>query len=166
MPNNELNFESVIKKYRLSLIKIAATFEADVKLQQDLLQEMSLAIWQALPRFQGKSSLHTFVYRVAYNQALNHISKYSSIHHQQIDDSFECDKNTPEQQLQSDQSFQYMLNNIRLLPVVQRQLIALSLEGISYSDISEITGLTEGNVGVQLNRAKNKLKKLMEKRYV
>ena len=53
---------------------------------------------------------------------------------------------------------------IRLLPVVQRQLIVLSLEGVSYKEIADISGLSLTNVGVQLTRAKSKLIQLMEKR--
>ena len=45
MSNYQKNFESIIAKYRRSLFKVATTFEADPVIQQDLLQEILLAIW-------------------------------------------------------------------------------------------------------------------------
>jgi hypothetical protein len=56
------SFEELVVRYHKTLSKIAATFEADAKLQQDLLQEILLSLWQALEQFKGDSSLHTYVY--------------------------------------------------------------------------------------------------------
>ena len=75
MSNYQNNFDSIVAKYRLSLFKVAATFEADPTLQQDLLQDIFFAVWKALASFKAQSSLHTYVYRVAYNQALSHVTK-------------------------------------------------------------------------------------------
>jgi RNA polymerase sigma-70 factor (ECF subfamily) len=157
------SFATVIAKYRPTLFKVAATFEADPKLQQDLHQEILLAIWQSLAKFKGESSIHTFIYRVAYNQALNHIAKHSrSPQYQDLDEAHQCQQPGPEQQAKTSQGIDQLMLSIRRLPVLKRQMITLALEGVSYSDIAYITGLSINNVGVQLNHAKKELRNMME----
>ena len=168
MSEYQQHFESIVAKYKLSLFKVAATFEADPIIQQDLLQEILLAIWQALATFKAKSSLHTFIYRVAYNQALNHVAKQSRKNNfaelnSDISESIECQKSDIESHVSTIKSVENLISKIRLLPVKQRQLVTLSLEGVSYQDMAEISGLSASNVGVQLTRAKAKLIQLMEK---
>jgi|GEM_PF-7077525 len=55
------SFEEIIARYHKTLSKIAATFEADAKLQQDLLQEILLSVKQALTNFKGDSAMHTYL---------------------------------------------------------------------------------------------------------
>ncbi|MDA8621757.1 RNA polymerase sigma factor [Psychrosphaera sp.] len=164
MSDYQQNFETIIAKYRLSLFKVASTFESDPVLRLDLLQDMFVAVWQALASFQEQSALHTFVYKVAYNQALNHVAKQSK--HQRFDeltDNIECKTSDIESNVSALESLSYLTSKIGQLPILQRQLVTLSLEGISYKDMAEISGLSVTNVGVQLNRAKSKLTKLLEK---
>ena len=51
--------------------------------------------------------------------------------------------------------------SLRSLNDAEKAVVSLFLEDFSYREIAEITGLTESNVGVRLNRIKNKLKKIL-----
>lgn len=158
----KITFTGIICQYRHSLIKIVATFEADSKLQQDLHQEILLAIWQALKSFKGQSSVHTYIYRVAYNKALNHITKHSRTPlHQDLDERYVCQYPTPENTASNNKEIKDLVIAIRQLPVMQRQLITLSLDGVSHNDIAEITGLGLSNIGVQISRAKKSIKTML-----
>ncbi len=159
-------FEQTIGKYKKSLVRIVASYEANPALQEELHQEILLAIWQGLPRFQGASAEHTFVYRIAYNQAMNHVAKHSRIPGHEEIEGIESKGLGPEQSLLKDERIVKLILAIRKLPVLQRQLMTLTLEGISYRDIAEISGLSQSNVGVQINRAKAKLKKMFEVNHV
>jgi RNA polymerase sigma factor (sigma-70 family) len=128
------------------------------------LQDMFLAIWQALASFKDQSSLHTFVYKVAYNQALSHVTKQSRQQNfDELSENIVCQKSDVESYVSNLKSVEYLTSKIGKLPIIQRQLVVLSLEGVSYGDIAEISGLSVTNVGAQLNRAKTKLKQLLEK---
>lgn len=165
MSDYQQNFEAIIAKYRLSLFKVAATFEANPDIRRDLLQDMFLAIWQALASFKEQSSVHTFIYKVAYNQALNHVTKQSRKQHlDELTENIVCPKSDIESHVSSLKSVEHLLSKIGQLPIIQRQLVVLSLEGVSYQDIAEISGLSVTNVGAQLNRAKTKLKELLERK--
>jgi RNA polymerase sigma-70 factor (ECF subfamily) len=152
-------FDMVLAKYRRTFIKIASTFESDPELRQDLLQEIALSVWQAMTRFRGESALKTFVYRVAYNRALNHVAKQSRLlKKQEIDEAHISDHPAPPPHDESDHRVDKLMSAIRQLPIIQRQLVTLSLEKLTYAGISEVMGLSESNVGVKLHGAKAKLK--------
>jgi len=156
-------FESTIVTYRQSLARIVATYEMRPDLQQELHQEILLAIWKALPGFRGESGLHTFVYRVAHNQAMNHLSRDSKIPpHESLDDPLESTTGCPLLLAMNSQKMSIMFKAMHKLPVIQRQILTLALEGLSYQEIAQVTGLNDNNVGVRLNRAKKALKEILD----
>src|SRR6476659_8104707 len=66
-------YERVAQEYAAPLARLARAHEADPALQQDLLQEIHLALWRSFPAFQNRCSLRTWVYRVAHNVAATHV---------------------------------------------------------------------------------------------
>ena len=164
METQETLFETAIPDHQQSLARIVATYELDPALQQELHQEILLAIWKSLASFRGDSSLHTFVFKVAHNQAINHVSRNARLpSHESIEKPIESDRASPEMNAITSQKMQLLFRAMHRLPVLQRQLLALSLEGLSYQELAEVTGLSESNVGVRLNRAKKALQQQLEK---
>ena len=156
-------FESTILEYRQSLARIVATYEMQPALQQELHQEILLAIWKALPGFRGDSGIHTFIYRVAHNQAINHLTRNSRVPpHESIEEPIASEKGCPEIAAINTEKMSGMFKAMHQLPIVQRQILTLALEGLSYQEISQVTGLNVNNVGVRLNRAKTKLNEILE----
>jgi RNA polymerase sigma-70 factor (ECF subfamily) len=123
----------------------------------ELFQDILIALWQALPQFTGQAKLSTYVYRVAFNTALNwqrsrrryrqKLANYVSLV------PAEASSATP----QEDARLHWLYARIRELPPVDRSLILLLLDGVGYRDIADITGLSESNVGVRLHRIKQHL---------
>lgn len=68
----------------------------------------------------------------------------------------------PEKELAKEQQEARLFEAIHDLPLDYRQVITLTLEGMSYAEIAEILGLGESNVGVRLNRARQMLRRLLE----
>ncbi len=54
-----------------------------------------------------------------------------------------------------------LMEAVRRLPLIQRQVVVLALEDLDYAEIAAVLGITENNVGVRLNRARASLRKLM-----
>jgi RNA polymerase sigma factor (sigma-70 family) len=67
----------------------------------------------------------------------------------------------PEEALSTEQQGQRLLDAVQRLPVNQRQVVTLMLEGLSYADIADVLGLTETNVGARLTRARQTLRQLL-----
>jgi RNA polymerase sigma-70 factor (ECF subfamily) len=155
------DYSQVIKEHAALLGRVAATYEANFHLRQELLQEISLAVWQALEKFKGDSSVKTYVLRVAHNKAITHVAYHAK---QPRNDSY-CEVEAPEpnsqtttdEQLAQQQQIQDMLKEIRNMPIQTRQVVTMSMEGLSYDEIADACGISSSNAGVILNRAKKVL---------
>lgn len=126
--------------------------------QQDLLQELMLAVWRAEPAFRGDSTPATFIFRVAHNCALTWRRGEAR---RRVRDQAYARLHVAEQS-GSDPVLERMYGAIRQLAELDRSVLLLALEGQSYAQIGAIHGLTESNVGARLTRARKKLADLME----
>lgn len=155
------DFKKTLDKYGALLSRVASTYEANHHLQQELLQEITLAVWQSLKGFKGESSEKTYIMRVAHNRAVNHVAYHAK---QPKNDTY-CEVAEPaengnasaESTLQQEKQIDSLLVAVRKLPIQTRQIVTLSMEGLSYQEISEVNGVKANNVGVILNRARKAL---------
>ena len=155
------DYSQVLQEHAALLSRVAATYEANFHLRQELLQEISLAVWQALDKFKGDSSVKTYVLRVAHNKAITHVAYHAK---QPRNESY-CEVATPQLnqavssdvQLAQQQQIQSMLKEIRKMPIQTRQVVTMSMEGLSYDEIAVACGISSSNAGVILNRARKVL---------
>src|SRR3546814_436850 len=68
-------FEEIVSEYGALISRIAMSYESDITMREDLVQQIFLAIWQALPTFRGDSSVKTFVGKIAQNRSISHVAK-------------------------------------------------------------------------------------------
>jgi RNA polymerase sigma-70 factor (ECF subfamily) len=148
---------------RAALSRLAASYTRSVSDRDDLLQEIAMALWRALPTFRGECSERTFMFRIAHNRCITHLSKRRV--NVSLDDA-EIDVEDPsanaEAVLAEEQEHQRLLAAIRHLPPIHREVLVLALEGMGYREIADVVGIGESNVGVRLNRARERLKELLE----
>ena len=76
----------LLQQHDRALRRMAGSYERDPSKQQDLLQEIWLAVWQALPRFRGECSERTFVFRIAHNRAVSHVDHWQRRRADSLDD--------------------------------------------------------------------------------
>ena len=65
----------VLATNRAALSRLAGSFTRSAADRDDLLQEIAMALWRALPSFRGDCSERTFVFRIAHNRCITHLSK-------------------------------------------------------------------------------------------
>ena len=141
------------------LSRIVSSYEADPALQQELLQDVSLAIWQALPKFRGTGSLKGYVAKVAQNRCITHVGKAVRQPKKAIlDDNIPVDGEGLEDAIHRKQQRTQLLNAVRALPLPLRQVTTLALEGFSHREIGDALGISENNAMVRFSRAKASLK--------
>ena len=154
----EREYEQVWRDHGASLARLASSYELNAHAREDLLQEIRLAIWVALPRFRQESSLRTFLFRIAHNRALTHVWRRKR--NISSDDSEETvdTRNGPEAAAIQAVNCSHLMAAIRQLPLPFRQVITLSLEDLSHADIASVLGISENNVAVRMNRARKLLR--------
>lgn len=152
-------FEEWLTQHAAVLHHVANGF-AEGADRHDLMQELLLAMWRAVPAFRAAARPSTFIFRVAHNAALTW--RRGQKNYRQRVERFETLMH-PEAHLPSESSsresetLELIYAHIRQLPPLDRSLILLHLDGVGYAEMAEIHGLTESNVGVRLNRLKQKL---------
>jgi RNA polymerase sigma factor (sigma-70 family) len=151
-------FEELLVRYDAALRRLAAAYEQDAGLREDLLQEIRLALWRAMPAFRGDCSERTFVYRVAHNRALTHVARRHAepAELEEAEDVADAGPG-PEEDVARRMERATLRERVAALPVTLRQVTMLVLEGLSHGEISEVLGISEGNVAVRLARAKRQL---------
>lgn len=155
-------FERWMRAFGAAVVRAAASYEWKPELREELVQEMGLAIWRALPQFRGESSERSFVLRIAHNRGISHASKaMREPRTEALDEAMPSFQQGPEGQAQRNQRFDHLSRALLRLNLLDRELVTLSLEGLEYEEIAEITGLRANHVGVRLHRAKNSLKRML-----
>jgi DNA-directed RNA polymerase specialized sigma24 family protein len=71
----EAQFDRMLSEHGAAVSRLAYSYEAVGGIREELVQEIALAIWQALPHFRGECSERTFVFRIAHNRGLTHVSR-------------------------------------------------------------------------------------------
>ena len=158
-------FESWLRQHAAVLHHVANGF-AEGADRHDLMQELLLAMWRAVPVFRGGAQSSTFVYRVAHNTALtwrraqkNYVSRVDRF---EALAAAELGATSDAAEAREREALEHIYAAIRALPPVDRSLILLHLDGVSYAAIADIHGLTESNVGARLTRLKQKLTATLE----
>jgi RNA polymerase sigma-70 factor (ECF subfamily) len=139
--------------------KIARVYFDDPPAREDAVQEMMYQLWRSFKSFDNRSKFSTWMYRVCLNTALTHFSKAKRTqweplapHHQNIPDIV----NTGDE-------INTLLEAIGSLSKLNRAIVLLYLEGMSYDEIASVTGLSHGNVSVRLFRIRKELEAFVKR---
>jgi RNA polymerase sigma-70 factor (ECF subfamily) len=146
-------------RHNAILWKVARSFAPSGE-QEDLHQDLLVALWNAVPAYRSEAKPSTFVYRVAHNYALTWLRKqkrYQRTFDQWSDAGADPSVPASADESESQRRINRLYEAIRVLPEVDRTLTLLYLDEVSYREMAEVLGLSESNVGVRLNRIKKRL---------
>jgi RNA polymerase sigma-70 factor, ECF subfamily len=159
----EAQYLRLLHTYDRSVRRLAMAYERDPALQQDLIQEVWLALWLALPSFRRDCTERTFVFRIAHNRGVSHIQQARRRRAETLDDESPIPdpRTDPESAAGQQQRSERLQAAVRRLPLGLRQVVVLTLEGLSNRETGEVLGLSESNVAVRLTRARAALRELI-----
>ena len=143
-----------MKQYKRTIYSVCYMFSRDNEEINDLFQEILVRLWLGFDQFENRSSVNTWVYRIALNTAINS-DKRAKRRPQTVPLSTDIDPYDPQDTSLEQVRQLYAL--INQLDVMDRGLVLLWLEGIGYDEIAAIMGITVANVGIKLHRIKEKL---------
>ena len=121
----------------------------------DLFQEIIIQVWRSIPSFRHKSSVTTWLYRIALNTAIRWTKKEKKYAGAETLDNVQ--HLLRENSIQIDERLSWLYEEIYKLDEIDRSVTLLLLEGFSYKQMSAILGISESNVGVKINRIKKQL---------
>lgn len=149
----------MLTEHDAAIRRLTGSYERDPARRQDLVQDIWLAVWQALPRFRDDCSERTFVFRIAHNRSVSHIQHWQRRRADPLEDDapIAADGDDPEAALSQQQRRERLQAAVLDLPLGLRQVVVLTLEGLSNAQVAEIIGISENNVAVRMTRARAEL---------
>lgn len=153
--------EQWLQTHRGLLFKVVRAYAHTHEDRDDLFQDIVLQVWRSIPNFRGDAAVSTWLYRIALNIAMKwngrqrrHHDAHTSL--QDIEGILKASDEAPDERLL------WLYREIAKLHELDRSLCLLMLDGFSYKEMAGIVGISESNVGVRINRIKQKLIKRSE----
>jgi RNA polymerase sigma factor (sigma-70 family) len=167
-------FEILIRRNNPYLYKLGMSYGYKHEDVEDLMQEAFIAAYLSLEKFEGRSSFKTWITRIMLNQCYQRAQKLS-FKFEKANDVLN-EKTTPMfESNQSMDTYRSVLNNelsnvivgaLTSIPLEYRMVFSLrELNGMSTAETAEALDISETNVKVRLNRAKQMLREKVEKMY-
>jgi RNA polymerase sigma-70 factor (ECF subfamily) len=190
---NEDAFVALIDRYANAMLRLAMVYVRALAVAEEVVQETWVGILEGLGRFEGRSSLKTWLFRILTNRAISRAQRegrsipFSSLEDIDIDHaepavdpgqflpadhrwsghwvSFPSNwQEMPEERLLSQETRAHLEEAINALPPSQREIIILrDIEGWTSVEICGFLGISEVNQRVLLHRARSKVRTVLEK---
>jgi RNA polymerase sigma-70 factor (ECF subfamily) len=159
-------FTELVERHSGTVYNLALRLLNNPQEAEEVLQETFLSAFRALDRFEGRSKLSTWLYRIAYNTALMRLRKHS-VPLTSIDEPLATDEGQalprqlvdwstlPDEILLGSELRNVLAEGVAALPETLRSVFVLrDIEGLSTAETAAILDLTETNVKVRLHRAR------------
>lgn len=166
LAGNSRAYSYLVNKYRDMVFTIIVKILGNEEDAEDLSQEVFLKVYKSLRKFKRKSKFSTWLYRIAYNEAITKTRKKKHINQgleNNIIENYTEDAATESlYELSSDQQQQLLEKVLQKLPDNGYIIITLYYKkDCSVKEISKITGMSESNVKVTLHRTRSRMQQLM-----
>ena len=144
------------------IFKVASVYTNSIEDRNDLMQEIIYQLWKSFDDFGQKSSLSTWMYRVAMNTAIYYLKlDKRKIKTFPLDEHFIDVKAMDNNEIE--EKWQMLKQHIDNLDLLDKGIVILYLENKSYEEIAQIIGISTSNIGTKLSRIKGKLREKISK---
>ncbi len=184
-------FDELVNKHHGALIRMALSHVADRETAEEVVQDTWMAVIESLNRFEGRSSLRTWIFGILIHKAKDRgvrekrhmtfaaFESFDDENEEAIDPSrFQqsgewaghwafppqpWDDQTPEKLLASQQAVNAMRRAIDALPATLKDVLILrDVEGVEAKEVCELLKITETNLYVRLHRARERVREAVE----
>jgi RNA polymerase sigma-70 factor (ECF subfamily) len=188
---NESAFDQLVNQHHGALIRMARGYVADRGVAEEVVQDTWMAVIEGLNRFEGRSSLRTWIFGIMIHKAKDRgarekrhttfsaFESYDDDNEEAVDPSrfqhsgewaghwafppHPWDDQTPEKLLASQQAVNAMNRAIEALPLTLKEVLILrDVEGVESKEICELLEITETNLYVRLHRARERVRAAVE----
>jgi RNA polymerase sigma-70 factor (ECF subfamily) len=188
---DEEAFESLVDKYYESMVRVAMMYVSGRTVAEEVVQETWIGVLKGLNKFEGRSSLKTWIYSILINRAKTYAQREGRHAQLSLDEDHEDGEPTvspdrfnpsdhplyanhwvsapddwngiPESRLLSDETLSRIRQAIEALPSNQKSVITLrDVEQLSSDEVCNILNISETNQRVLLHRARAKVRTALE----
>ncbi|HWW01675.1 MAG TPA: RNA polymerase sigma factor [Candidatus Acidoferrum sp.] len=164
-PADEHKFLELVNENRNKILRVCRVYAWNSADQDDLYQEILFQIWRALPGLKESAYANTWLYRIALNTAISFVRKRASrsgrvVHFEPADLTRVIESRQTTEEIADDRMADLYTAIYKLDPL-EKALVTLFLEDLTYEQMAEATGINANNVGVMLHRARKKLSRLL-----
>lgn len=159
-------FSYIVSSYTERLYWHVRRFTCSHDDSNDLLQDIFIKVWSALPNFRGESQLYTWIYRIATNEVLNYMRKqrFRAMVSLDSEANFLAKKIDEDAYFNGDELQRELYKAIQRLPEKQRIVFCFRyFDEMKYEEISEITDTSVGALKASYHFAYNKIKDDLQK---
>jgi len=161
---NTQHFSILVDRHKNMIYSLVYRMVKPQEDAEEVAQDTFLKAFKSIKQFKGNSKFSTWLYKIAYFTAINHLRKNKMLTAQIDMSSFENDDRTAIENLNKNDQKHYISLALDHLKPVERNLITLFyLDEFSNRDIEKITGLTQSNIKVSLMRSRKKMYGIMKK---
>ena len=158
----EKDFVEMLNTHRGIIYKVCNLYCYDDEAKKDLFQEIVLQLWKAFPSFRNEALNTSWMYRIGLNTAISNLRKESKKIDRKTITSEEFQIPDMSFYIEENEKLCMLKQAIEKLSEIEKAIIMLYLEEKTYDEIAEIIGISNSNVGVRLNRIKQKLEKIIK----
>ncbi|MDB5051768.1 MAG: hypothetical protein JWO30_4839 [Fibrobacteres bacterium] len=164
-------FRKLVETAHPQLSRYVGRYFRDPDLVQDVLQETFLAVHRALPRFEGKSKLTTWVYSLAYHKVCDRLAEKYRVGYPVSEEGehvWEPESADPlaDEALHQSRLVKWIREAAEEIPVLYREAYRLrDLDGLSGEEAAEVLGISATLIRVRLHRARCLIVERIQKRY-
>jgi len=151
--DKKTRFIETIQKNEALIYKVAGFYVSNLQDREDLVQEIIYQLWKSFDSFNNKSSVTTWMYRVAMNTAIYFLKKDKrKVAVQSLEK--EALEYPESEYAETEEKLKAMHSHISELNLLEKGIVMLHLEGKSYEEIGSLVGISTSNVGTRLSRIK------------
>ncbi len=155
------DFIELVNRHQNIIHKICHLYAALAEDKRDLFQEILFQLWKSYASFKQEAKFSTWMYRIALNTAVTSFRKIQRQPiHVEIDETLANELKTSDDS-DRDERIEMLYAAIDKLNQIDKAVVLLYLDDLSYKEMAEVLGLSEGNIRVKINRIKSKLQELM-----
>lgn len=157
----ETEFTRMVKEQKSTIYTVCLMFSDDADEVEDMVQETLINMWRGFEKFEERSNLRTWVWRVAMNTCISFDRKLKRNSDEVTSlDRIGIARADVSDETQDDKQIRMLHDRIHKLGVFDRAIVLLWLEDMSYDEIGQIVGISAKNVSVRLVRIREQLKNM------
>jgi RNA polymerase sigma factor (sigma-70 family) len=156
--SGSVELEEIVKVHAAMVRRIATVYERHPDRVDDLVQDVWIAVWHALPRLNNEATLKSYIARITQNICVTHVRRALVRRTQLLSDTLAHPGPPLDEATADAMRLARLVEAVRSLPENLKAVASLYLEEMPIKEIAIALGISESNASVRLHRAKSAIR--------